>query len=77
MISPQTPFSFFLSTELWGKLHAFDAHLNIVLGDVEERVTVVEIADTYESISKTVSRKMDLLFVRGDGIILIAPPIRQ
>jgi U6 snRNA-associated Sm-like protein LSm3 len=49
----------------------------MVLGDVEERVTVVEVADTYESFTKTVSRKMDLLFVRGDGIILVAPPIRS
>ena len=29
--------------ELQGKLHAFDEHLNMVLEDVEEKVTTVEI----------------------------------
>ena len=56
---------------------AYDQHLNMVLGDVEEKTTVVEIDDeTYEGIAKTMSRKLPLLFVRGDGIILVAPPMR-
>ena len=39
--------------ELRGKLHAYDQHLNMVLGDVEETVTIVEIDDeTYEEIFK-------------------------
>ncbi|KAF7128849.1 hypothetical protein RHSIM_Rhsim10G0141800 [Rhododendron simsii] len=37
--------------ELRGKLHAYDQHLNMILGDVEEIVTTVEIDDeTYEEI---------------------------
>ncbi|WZY98469.1 hypothetical protein YC2023_070798 [Brassica napus] len=37
--------------ELRGKLHAFDQHLNMILGDVEEVITTVEIDDeTYEEI---------------------------
>ncbi|KAL6620310.1 hypothetical protein ACP70R_035449 [Stipagrostis hirtigluma subsp. patula] len=37
--------------ELRGKLHAYDQHLNMILGDVEETVTTVEIDDeTYEEI---------------------------
>ena len=37
--------------ELRGKLHAYDQHLNMVLGDVEETVTTQEIdEDTQEEI---------------------------
>ncbi|KAG0562760.1 hypothetical protein KC19_9G169100, partial [Ceratodon purpureus] len=37
--------------ELRGKLHAYDQHLNMILGEVEEVVTSVEIDDeTYEEI---------------------------
>ncbi|KAK7474718.1 hypothetical protein BaRGS_00034011 [Batillaria attramentaria] len=39
--------------ELRGRLHAYDQHLNMVLGDVEETVTTVEIdEETYEEIYK-------------------------
>lgn len=63
--------------ELRGQLHAFDQHLNMVLGDVEETVTVVEThEDTYEQIVKTRKRSISMLFVRGDGVILISPPLR-
>lgn len=63
--------------ELKGTLHAYDQHLNVVLGDVEETLTTVEIDDeTYEEIVKVTKRKMKYLYVRGDGIILISPPLR-
>eukprot|EP00039_Didymoeca_costata_P001570 m.53358 g.53358 ORF g.53358 m.53358 type:complete len:96 (+) comp10863_c0_seq1:33-320(+) len=63
--------------ELNGKLHAFDQHLNMVLGDVEETVTTMEIdEETYEELIKTTKRKLPMLFVRGDGVILISPPLR-
>lgn len=63
--------------ELRGKLHAYDQHLNMILGEVEEVVTTVEIDDeTYEEIVRTHSRKVPYLFVRGDGVILVSPPLR-
>ena len=35
--------------ELKGRLHAYDQHLNMILGEVEETVTVIEIdEETYE-----------------------------
>jgi U6 snRNA-associated Sm-like protein LSm3 len=49
----------------------------MVLSDVEEVVTTVEIdEETYEEVYKTTKRNIPMLFVRGDGIILVSPPIR-
>lgn len=57
---------------------AYDQHLNLVLGDVEETITVVEIDDeTYEEIYKTTRRNIGMLYVRGDGVTLIAPPSKS
>ncbi|KAI8914818.1 U6 snRNA-associated Sm-like protein-like protein LSm3 [Powellomyces hirtus] len=64
--------------ELKGKLHAYDQHMNMVLGDVEEFITVVDVNDeTYEEIVRTVKKDHEMLFVRGDGVILISPPTRS
>jgi len=63
--------------ELRGKLFAYDQHLNMVLGDVEETITTVEIdEDTYEELFKSTKRSIQMLFVRGDGVILVSPPTR-
>jgi len=63
--------------ELRGKLHAYDGHLNMVLSEVEETITIVEINDeTYEEVIRTVKRTLEMLFVRGDGVILVSPPVR-
>lgn len=84
---------------------AYDQHLNMILGDVEETITTIEIDDeTYEEIIKvpamscrycfraaalelmhykqcqrpqTNKRQMPFLFVRGDGVILVSPPLRS
>jgi len=63
--------------ELRGVLHSYDQHLNLVLGGVEEVITVVaHNADSGEEIVHTSKRSVELLFVRGDAVILISPPIR-
>jgi len=63
--------------ELRGKLHAYDQHLNMVLGDAEETVTLVEIdEETREEIIRPTKRHIPMLFVRGDGVILVSPPVR-
>ena len=43
--------------ELRGKLHAFDQHLNLILGDVEESVTTREIDDDTDEEIVRVSRE--------------------
>ncbi|CAH3111866.1 U6 snRNA-associated Sm-like protein LSm3 [Pocillopora verrucosa] len=63
--------------ELRGKLHAYDQHLNMILSEVEETITTVEIdEETYEELFKTTKRNIPMLFVRGDGVILVSPPLR-
>ncbi|XP_074645204.1 U6 snRNA-associated Sm-like protein LSm3 [Tubulanus polymorphus] len=64
--------------ELRGRLHAYDQHLNMILGDVEETVTTIEIdEETFEEIYKSTKRTIPMLFVRGDGVILVSPPMRN
>jgi U6 snRNA-associated Sm-like protein LSm3 len=59
--------------ELRGILHAFDEHLNLVLSQVEENATTVELQpETGEELVKVQKRNIPLLFVRGDAIILVA-----
>ena len=45
-----------------GKLHGFDAHLNLVLGGAVE---------TKEG--ETATRSFPMLFIRGDSVILVSP----
>jgi small nuclear ribonucleoprotein len=47
--------------QLIGTLNAFDIHINIVLTEAEERE------------SGEVKRKLGVVFIRGDTIILISP----
>lgn len=63
--------------ELRGRLHAYDQHLNMILGDVEETVTTLEIdPETDEELVKKATRQVGMLFVRGDIVVLVSPPLR-
>ncbi|KAL1494069.1 hypothetical protein ABEB36_009726 [Hypothenemus hampei] len=63
--------------ELRGRLHAYDQHMNMILSDVEETIKTIEIdEETYEEVYKNTKRTIPMLFVRGDGVILVSPPIR-
>jgi U6 snRNA-associated Sm-like protein LSm3 len=63
--------------ELRGRLHAYDQHLNMVLGDVEETITSIEEDDeTGEEIIGKKTRNVGMLFVRGDIVVLVSPPLR-
>ncbi|EKM59814.1 uncharacterized protein PHACADRAFT_170423 [Phanerochaete carnosa HHB-10118-sp] len=65
--------------ELSGILHAYDGHMNLILSDVEETILIVDQIDGAGEGQQTVNmakRKMEMLFVRGDGVILVSPPSR-
>ena len=51
--------------ELKGRLHAYDIHLNLMMSDVEE------------TINKTTKKSMELIFVRGDLVILLSPILNK
>ena len=48
--------------QIIGMLKAFDIHINIVLGDAEER-----------SLTGEITRKLGNVFIRGDTITVISP----
>lgn len=52
------------------KLVAFDQHLNLVLEGVQE--DSFSSTESMEELKK-VTRELEMLFVRGDGILLISP----
>ncbi|CCM04053.1 uncharacterized protein FIBRA_06212 [Fibroporia radiculosa] len=65
--------------ELTGVLHAYDGHMNLILSDVEETIMIVDQVEGAPEGKGTVNvakRKMEMLFVRGDGVILVSPPSR-
>ncbi|KAF7292292.1 U6 snRNA-associated Sm-like protein LSm3 [Mycena chlorophos] len=59
--------------ELTGILHAYDGHMNLIMSDVEETIMIVDEATAAVNVAK---RKVEMLFVRGDGVILVSPPSR-
>ncbi|KKK23644.1 U6 snRNA-associated Sm-like protein [Aspergillus rambellii] len=66
--------------ELKGRLHvgrrwegAYDSHCNLVLGDVEETIYVVEEDENEQETIRTIKKQEEMLFVRGDSVVLISP----
>eukprot|EP00010_Vexillifera_abyssalis_P002898 CAMPEP_0201552650 /NCGR_PEP_ID=MMETSP0173_2-20130828/16837_1 /ASSEMBLY_ACC=CAM_ASM_000268 /TAXON_ID=218659 /ORGANISM="Vexillifera sp., Strain DIVA3 564/2" /LENGTH=48 /DNA_ID= /DNA_START= /DNA_END= /DNA_ORIENTATION= len=47
----------------------------MVLGNVEETITTTEIEQDNE-VTKLTKRKIEMLFVRGDTVILVSPPAK-
>ncbi|KAF2670203.1 like-Sm ribonucleoprotein [Microthyrium microscopicum] len=59
--------------EITGRLHAYDSHCNLVLGEVTETVYVVEEDEDENEHVRTVKKQSEMLFVRGDSVVLISP----
>ncbi|PNS18947.1 hypothetical protein CAC42_6042 [Sphaceloma murrayae] len=58
---------------LSGRLHAYDSHCNLVLGEVEETIYLVEEDEELSDDTKTHKKASEMLFVRGDSVVLISP----
>lgn len=52
--------------EMKGKLQGYDSHCNMVLSDAQEFIYG-------ENETDTVVKKTEMVFVRGDSVILISP----
>lgn len=60
--------------DLNGKLHAFDQHLNLVLESVDETLSYLETnPETLEESLRIIKRQYELIYIRGDAVILISP----
>lgn len=57
--------------ELKGRLHAYDSHCNLVLGEVEETIYIVdeEDAGSSDAEERTIKKQSEMLFVRGKVIV--------
>ncbi|OII73942.1 small nuclear ribonucleoprotein [Cryptosporidium ubiquitum] len=63
--------------ELKGILYAFDPHMNMVLGNVEETYyEEVSKPDIQTNENKLKKRRIEMLFLRGDLIILVKPAVK-
>jgi U6 snRNA-associated Sm-like protein LSm3 len=61
--------------EIRGILHAYDQHLNLVVGNAEEIMNEsIYDENLGEEVTKSHKRTMDMIFLRGDNVILVSPP---
>ncbi|KAI1624601.1 hypothetical protein EDD37DRAFT_648952 [Exophiala viscosa] len=65
--------------ELKGRLHAYDSHCNLVLGEVEETIYTIEEEEDGEETVKTTKKQSDMLRLRRSHFaatrIMILSPI--
>ncbi|KAI0480891.1 like-Sm domain-containing protein [Xylariaceae sp. FL0804] len=59
--------------EIQGRLYAYDSHMNLVLGDVVETIYMVDEEDNDDDEIKTTTKNSEMLFVRGDSVVLVSP----
>ncbi|GME83810.1 unnamed protein product [Ambrosiozyma monospora] len=53
--------------EMVGRLHAYDSHCNIIISDAIETIYYI---DKEDGEMKNTKKKSDMIFVRGDSVIL-------
>ncbi|RXK40662.1 U6 snRNA-associated Sm-like protein LSm3 [Tremella mesenterica] len=59
---------------LTGNLHAYDAHMNLVLSQVEENIHIVDVGEDGTAAPPRIERRgFEMLFIRGDSVILVSP----
>lgn len=53
-------------------LQAYDAHMNVVISQAEESIHIVDVTEEGQPLPPRVERRSaEMLFVRGDGVILV------
>ena len=52
-------------------MKAYDGHMNLILSNVEESIMIVAEEGPTQGTVSVAKRKFDMLFVRGDGVILV------
>lgn len=68
--------------ELRGVLHAYDGHMNLIMGDVEESIYDVQVSEdtgaetikvgnSCQGLTQIAKRNAEMMFVRGDSVILV------
>ncbi|XP_053993589.1 uncharacterized protein LOC128884310 [Hylaeus volcanicus] len=63
---------------LTGKLHAYDPHLNMILGDAEEVLTcTVANSETGENQLFKSIRQLPMVFVRGDAVTVVSSQLQN
>ncbi|WVO20357.1 uncharacterized protein IAS62_001651 [Cryptococcus decagattii] len=57
-----------------GILHAYDAHMNVVVSQAEESIHIIDVTEEGQPLPPRIERRnAEMLFVRGDGVILLSP----
>ncbi|TYJ55650.1 hypothetical protein B9479_003682 [Cryptococcus floricola] len=57
-----------------GVLHAHDPHMNVVVSQAEESIYIVDVTEDGQPLQPRLEkRNFEMLFVRGDGVILLSP----
>lgn len=57
-----------------GILHAYDAHMNVVVSQAEESIHTIDVTEEGQPLPPRIERRnAEMLFVRGDGVILLSP----
>lgn len=59
--------------EIRGKLIAYDSHFNMILNNAEETHKEEALDSNNQKTANQVKRKIPMMYMRGDTIILISP----
>lgn len=66
-----------LSNVRFNTVNHYILHRNLSVVQVEETVTTSEVdEESFEEIYRQTKRTIPMLYVRGDSVILVSPPVR-
>ncbi|KNB46821.1 hypothetical protein JH06_0020 [Blastocystis sp. subtype 4] len=63
--------------EIRGRLIAFDQHLNMVIANAKEVQYAISVDPETNEIKKSaISREFEMLYMRGDLVVVVSPLVR-